>query len=271
MSIERVLFLCLMLAWPSSGFSQTLRYGGDSGASHVYERTQEDHVRQTVNGQEQNVDIQSYWRLTTHVREATPDAVTFEIVHDSISVVGSPSGDANFSAVYGRSVVLVIGHRGEVRGITVPESLPATAVRLDLETAYRTFFPVLPAQDVKPGVSWSDTLALESNQNGLDLTVRRVNVYTAGGPTEYGERDALQVDYTTTLEMEGSGSQQGAEVSLSGNGSGTGSFFFESDAGLYLGGNESTDVKMDAFIVAGGQNLLIPIVTNRTERVTLIE
>jgi hypothetical protein len=258
----------------TAGHSQVLRYDGDSGsvAPHTYTRAQEDHVRQMVGGQEQKVDIRSQWRFSTRVVESTPDSVTLEIVHDSIGIIGMPGGEAeDFSAIYGQPIVVVLGRRGEVRAITLPESLPAAAARLDLETTYRTFFPKLPVGTVEPGFSWVDTLNIATHQRGLDLSVQRVDTYTTRGPAGASGRDVLRIDYTTTLDLEGSGSQQGAEVSLSGSGSGSGSFTFDPNQGLYLGGSESTEVKMNAFVTVGGQYVLIPIVTTRTETVELVE
>ena len=250
---------------------QTLRYEGESGASHVYSRIQEDHVRQMVGGQEQKVDIRSHWRFSARVAQLSPETLTFAIVHDSIAVTGNPAGDPDFSALYGKPVRIVLDRRGEVRTIELPDSLPAQAERLALDTTYRTFFPVLPADAVETGTTWADTTELSSEQNGLVITVQRVNTYTARGEDEYAGGEGLRVDYVATLALEGSGSQQGAAVSLSGGGQGSGSFYFDVDGGRYLGGSETTEVKMDAFVAAGGQNLLIPIITTRSETVALIE
>ena len=48
-------------------------------------------------------------------------------------------------------------------------------------------------------------------------------------------------------------------------------FYFRPDPGLYLGGTERSEVKMDAFVVAGTQNLLIPIVQQREETIELVD
>jgi hypothetical protein len=112
---------------------------------------------------------------------------------------------------------------------------------------------------------------VNTNQSGLDMTIRRVNHYTAAGSAEYAGQSALKIDYTTEVSIEGSGTQQGADISLSGQGTGTGSFYFQPDPGLYLGGTERSEVKMDAFVVAGTQNLLIPIVQQREETIELVD
>ncbi|HUP01306.1 MAG TPA: hypothetical protein VM737_07300 [Gemmatimonadota bacterium] len=261
----------LGLAAAATAAAQTLRYGGEAGAGQAYTRIQEDHVRQIVDGSEQKVDIRSDWRFSIRIAAENSESLTIEIVHDSISVTGSPSGDADFAGLYGKPVVVVLGRRGEVRSIDLPESLPVPAARLGLETTYRTFFPVLPMEPISPGTTWADTTRVSSDQNGLDINVERVNRYTAHGPAPYAGGEALRIDYVTAIELDGGGSQQGAAVSLSGSGSGNGSFYFDVEGGRYLGGSETTEVKMDAFVASGGQNILIPIVTTRTETVALTD
>lgn len=261
-----------LLTLPGTSMGQVLRYGGESGESHTYTRTQEDHVAQTVSGTEQNIDILSYWRLTTTLRDVSDDHVTVEIVHDSVSVVGMPgAGELDFSPLYEEPVVVTLGSRGEVSDIAVPESLPAELDRLDLETTYRAFFPSLPEEEISAGSSWTDTVSVQTNQNGIDMDVNRISTYTAMGNTDHAGHDAVQIEVTSAIDLEGSGSQMGSEISISGNGTASGTIYFDADGGKFLGGSETSEIKMDAFVVAGGQNLLIPIVQNRSETIELVE
>ena len=165
----------------------------------------------------------------------------------------------------------MMDERGAVTEVILPDSIPDAAGRLDLAATYRGFYPVLPAEPVAQGGGWTDTMNLKTNQSGLDMTIQRINHYTASGNAEYAGRTALKIDVTSEVAIEGSGSQQGADISLSGTGTGTGSFYFLPDQGLYLGGTETGEVKMDAFVVAGGQNLVIPIVQQRQETIELVE
>lgn len=264
------------LAWLAGSadiaISQTLRYGADPGATHTYVRTQLDNVTQTVNGAEQKAEVSSYWRFDTTVKDAGESGRTVEVVHDSLSLVTQPGGgDQDFTLLYGKTIQIVMDDRGNVTDVVLPDSLPEAASRLDFAMTYRGFYPILPAEPIADGQTWSDTMNMTTNQNGLDMTIERVNHYTARGEGEYAGQDALQVDYTSEVAIEGSGSQQGADISLSGEGTGTGSFYFVTDAGLYLGGTETSEMKMDAFVVAGGQNLLIPIVQQREEKIELVD
>ena len=264
------------LGWLAAGasvaHSQTLRYGADPGTTHTYVRTQHDDVSQTVNGAEQKARVNGYWRFGTTVKTAGESGRTVEVVHDSLSLVTEPgAGDQDFSPLYGKTIQIVMDDRGNVTEVVLPDSMPDAASRLDFGMTYRGFFPVLPAEPVEQGKTWSDTMNVKTNQNGLDMTIERVNHYTAKGTASYAGQDALQVDYTSELVIEGSGSQQGADISLAGEGTGTGSFYFVADPGLYLGGTETSEMKMDAFVVAGGQNLLIPIVQQREETIELVD
>jgi hypothetical protein len=264
-----------VLAWLAVGLepatAQTLRYSAEPGTTHTYVRTQQDNVTQTVNGAEQKADVRSYWRFGTTMSGGDDGSRTVEVVHDSLSIESVPEAGSDFSALYGKTVRIVMDERGSVTEVVLPDSIPDSAARLDLAATYRGFYPVLPTEPVEEGRTWSDTMNVKTNQSGLDMTIQRVNHYTAKGSAEYAGQTALQVDYTAEVSIEGSGSQQGADISLSGEGTGTGSYYFLPDPGLYLGGTETSEMKMDAFVVAGGQNLVIPIVQQREETIELVD
>lgn len=262
------------VAWlaASTVHAQTLRYDEDAGATHRYARSQKDHVVQTVNGQEQVSDIESYWRFATTVEENEADGITVSVVHDSVSVESPALAQApDFSALYGMPIRIRMTDRGKVSEVVLPDTLPDTAGRLDLRTTYGSFFPVLPAGEADSGTTWSDTMEVRTDQNGLEVTVMRVNDYTVAGIESVEGREAVRVDFVSTFELEGTGSQQGAEISLSGTGEGSGHFHIEPEPGVYLGGEEASEMTMDAFVSAGGQNLLIPIVQTREETVEIVD
>lgn len=263
--------LALLAGGPEAARAQTLRYDPDADAIHTYVRTQNDNVTQTVNGTEQKAEVKSYWRFGARIEGAEDGSRTVEVVHDSLTIEAVPQTDGDFTALYGKPIRIVMDERGSVTEVVLPDSIPEAAGRLDLAATYRGFYPLLPAESVEAGDTWSDTTNLQTNQSGLDMTIERVNHYTAAGSAEYAGQPALKIDYTSEVSIEGSGTQQGADISLSGTGTGTGSFYFRPEPGLYLGGTEQSEVKMDAFVVAGGQNLLIPIVQLREETIELID
>lgn len=265
--------LAIVLVGGSEAAAQALRYEGEPGDAHVYTRTQQDHVIQTVNGVENETDVESFWRFSATVVNAADDGMIVRVVHDSIDIATTPAlpDKPDFSSVYGQPVEVSLTDRGRVREVNVPDSLPEIAARLDFESAYRSFYPLLPVGDVTPGTSWADTTTVDTNQNGLDLSVTRVNTYTAGEMGSYAGRDARRIDFASEVTLEGGGVQGGNEIALSGTGSGGGTYWIQPDEGLFLGGEENGEVRMDAFVTAQGQNLLIPIVQSREETITLVE
>lgn len=266
-----VLLIVLVTAPPAG--AQTLRYGGETGRTHTYTREQTDHVTQTVQGTENQTEVTSFWRYDATLESSEGDSMTYRVVHDSISIEATPSTGAtpDFAPVYGEPIAVTLTERGEVRSVDVPQDLPESVGRLNLQATYQNLFPRLPEDAVSTGTSWADTVSISTNQNGLDIQVEAVRTYTAGETVEHAGRAGLQVDYTTDMTIEGAGSQQGAEISLTGTGSGSGAFWIAPDAGLFLGSEETSTMNMEAFVSAQGQNLLIPIVQERTETVTLIE
>lgn len=264
--------VAVLVAAPPA-LSQTLRYGGEAGEAHTYTREQTDHVTQTVQGTENQTEVSSFWRYDTTLESTERGTVRFTVVHDTISIAATPStGDApDFSAIYGQPITVTMTRRGDVQSVDVPENLPESATRLNLQTTYQNMFPRLPEDEVSAGSSWADTVSISTNQNGLDIQVEAVRSYTVGETVDRGGRNGVQVDYTTDMTIEGAGSQQGTEISLTGTGTGEGAFWIAPEEGLLLGSEEASEMNMEAFVSAQGQNLLIPIVQNRTEEITLVQ
>lgn len=270
-TIRVALFFGAFATVASPALGQVLRYGGEAGDTHHYVRTQTDHIAQTVNGAEQKIDIESFWRFSSTVVSATDDEVVFEIVHDSLDQQGSPTGAVDFTPLYGKPVTVTMDAKGRVSEVVVPDSLPPALGQLDLATTYQTFFPTVPGESVAEGTAWSDTTDLATNQNGIDIDVHRETSYTATGTVDRGGYQALKVEFISETELDGAGSQAGNEIALNGGGTSAGVYYFDAGSGAFLGGEESSEIKMDAFVTAGGQNLLIPIVQTRTETIDLAE
>jgi hypothetical protein len=267
--LSLVLFSVSLSVLVPTASAQVLRYGGPPGTTRTYVREQRDHVVQTVDGRPTATDIQSYWRLRTRVAAATTDDLTIGIVHDSLAITGAPSiGDLGIEALGRTPIEIVLTRRGAVRELEVPAEFTPLTSRLDLETTYRSFFPRLPETAVVDGLVWSDTTRVATRQNGLDLQVVRVNRYTSKGWATSGEVQVIRVDYASDLMVEGSGEQREAGIVLSGTGRSTGTFYFDPEGGAYVGGEESSTMRMVAFVNVQGQNIIIPIEQNRTEEIT---
>jgi hypothetical protein len=263
----------VLLAGARAAGAQVLRYDDEVGSSRTYVREQRDRVVQTLEGREASAEIESHWRFHARVAAASPEALTLEVVHDSIAITGPPSAEElDLGALRGVPIEIVMTRRGAVEDVDVPTGFPAALARLDLATTYRSLFPRLPEGDADDGAAWSDTTRVEAEQNGLDLRVVRVNRYTSKGwATTEGGR-IVRVEYEVELSIEGEGEQRDARIVLTGSGRGSGGYGFDPGTGAYLGGAETSEMRLVALVTdPEGRNVLIPILQNRTETITLID
>ena len=257
-------------AGPAEG--QVLRYGGAPGEMRVYQREQSDRVVQTVNARQLATTIEIAGRLTAEITAADSGRVTMTIVHDSLAVVESGAAAApDLSDLYDVPIVVEMDRKGAVDAVRLPEELPASASRFDLAGTYRFFFPRLPEGEAEAATVWSDTTTATAVQGGLELQVVRVNRYVSRGWTAHGASRVIRVDYETELTIRGSGEQEEAGIVLSGTGDGSGGFSFDPQAGTFVAGGETLEMRMVALVSAQGQDLVVPIVQNRSLTVTLVE
>ena len=153
----------------------------------------------------------------------------------------------------------------------MPRNLGQLSPRLDLENTYRAFFPVLPVDPIDSiSGAWSDTTLYDMNQSGIRMNIQRINNYIAQGQETYEGWEALRIDYTSEVWIDGDGTQQASSISLSGMGTGQGSFYFFPERGLFLGGEETSQISMQAFVARNGQNEVIPIDQRREEIIKLM-
>ncbi len=263
--------MAFLAAAPAAG--QVLRYGGDPGTARTYLREQSDRVVQTVNARQLATEIRGTWRLEAAVAGAAADSLTLRVVHDSLAISeGGAPVQPDLSELYGIPVTILMDRRGQVADVVVPDSLPAAAARLDLGSTYRAFFPRLPEGEAAAGAAWADTTAATAVQAGLELRVTRVNRYRSQGWAQSAGRRMVRVEYETELSIEGSGEQEESGIVLGGTGRGTGGYSFDPEAGAFISGGETVEMRMVALVAAqGGNNILVPIVQNRSLTITSVD
>ena len=99
----------------------------------------------------------------------------------------------------------------------------------------RDFLPRLPADGVKPGATWTDTV--ETTQKGGDATSSRHTTIHASASTweDRAGVSGLRVETSQSYHVAGSGKNAGQPYELSGEGTATGTAFLSAD-GRYMAG-----------------------------------
>src|SRR5205807_2095321 len=139
-----------------------------------------------------------------------------------------------------------VARRGEFVNVVPSDSALAQSVA-QLLGNFRDFLPRLPADGVKPGAAWTDTV--ETTQKGSDATSsRRATIHATATPWERAGVSGLRVETSQTYHVTGSGKNAGQPYELSGDGTATGTAFVAAQvvpnrATLYLYPSDVTDAR----------------------------
>ena len=194
------------------------------------------HIRQTLGDQVQAQTLGARIFVTMAIT-GPADSVGYPTTFSIDSIVadsGTPAPIAD-NIVKVRKLVFAgrVARRGEFVNVVPSDSALAQSVA-QLLGNFRDFLPRLPADGIKPGAAWTDTV--ETTQKGSDATSsRRATIHATATPWERAGVSGLRVETSQTYHVTGSGKNAGQPYELSGDGTATGSAFLAAD-GRYLAG-----------------------------------
>lgn len=126
------------------------------------------------------------------------------------------------------------------------------------------FLPQLPEGGAVPGVQWTDTAIIQTDNSGLAIEVRSVAAREVLPWTTFAGQDALHLVSRASYTLAGQGAQMGQAITLDGAGVRE-EHHFVSRAGAYLGAWASDSATIDALVTSVGTS--IPIVQLRVDSV----
>lgn len=139
---------------------------------------------------------------------------------------------------------------------------PRTAVGEQTTRILEVLYPVLPEDGAKAGGAWSDSVETRTQTSGFEVTERGTVSYQAATQG----RGGLQITGRGTFRQEGSGTQFGQELEMSGTGER--SITYRLDGNGRLVGAEGTDGAVVEIIVpAVGQT--VPLTQNSRFEITI--
>jgi hypothetical protein len=152
--------------------------------------------------------------------------------------------------------------RGEfVNGVASDSVLAQSLVQLLAN--FRDFLPRIPADGLKPGAAWTDTL--ESTQKGGSSEVsRRAIVHsTAATWEDHGGARSVRLEGSSSYQVAGAGQNAGQPFELSGSGTATVVSFIAAD-GRYLGGDARDSTTLTVRLPVQGVAIPVIQVTHTT-------
>lgn len=238
---------------PASG---VVRYGPSAMRYVVYRRLS---INQSFSGQQQRQDLGARVYVSvviTGPADTKGYPATFTV--DSVlSDSGTPQPVAdNMSKV--RALVLAgrLAPRGDFQSSTTSDTVSAQSVA-QLVGNFRDFLPRLPAEGVRVGTEWTDTMALTQRSGGGAVT-RRTTVRSAATAWEdHAGTRSLRIESRATYSVSGSGQNGGQSFEVSGTGATTAQAFVAED-GRFLGGESQDSTSLTVSLPA--QGLAIPVI-----------
>jgi hypothetical protein len=233
----------------------TLRY-----AIH-YERR----VEQEIAGQ-RPTEMSYRVFISAELRD-TADGGAYLLAHTVDSIVPDSGSfvppNVNLAAARGLRFIGRLAPSGELLDVVPSDTAHARALGQLLGNV-REFYPRLPADGLRPGAAWIDTVTATERTGNAEVTVSAVRHATARDWEQRHGHRSVPVEVHGTLTITGSGSQVGQPFEMTGNGTRRALEFVSAD-GRYLGGESRDSVHL--FVTLPAQGMTVPI--HQTVRATV--
>ena len=217
------------------------------------------HIQQALGDQTQSQNVGARIFVATAIT-GPADSVGYPAIFTVDSIVadsGTPPPIVdNVSKV--RKLVYAgrVAPRGEFVNAIASDSAVAQSV-IQLLGNFRDFLPRLPADWVKPGAAWTDTVETTQKAGGSEVSRRAITHATTGTWEDRLGTRSVRVDANQTYRVAGGGKNAGQPFELSGAGTGSGVSYLGFD-GRYLGGEwqDSTNLTIRLPV----QGVAVPVI-----------
>jgi hypothetical protein len=232
-----------------------VRYGPSAMHYLVYRQLR---IQQSFGGQPQRQDLGArvfIGVIITGPADSTGYPATFTV--DSILPdSGTPQPIADILSRV-RALVLAgrLAPRGDFQGSTTSDTASAQSIA-QLVGNFRDFLPRIPAQGVRVGTAWTDTMALTQRGGGGAVTRQATIHSTATAWEEHAGTRSLRIESSATYSLVGSGQNGGQAFEVGGTGTTTARAFIAED-GRFLGGESQDSTSLTVSLPA--QGLAIPV------------
>ena len=232
-----------------------VRYGPSAMRYLVYRRLR---IEQSFGGQLQRQDLGARVFLgvvITGPADGNGYPATFT-VDSVVSDSGTPQPIAdNMSRVHALVLAGRLAPRGDFQGSATSDSVSAQSIA-QLVGNFRDFLPRIPAEGVRVGTAWTDTMALTQRGGGGAVTRRATIHSTATAWEDHAGTRSLRIESSATYSVVGSGENGGQSFEVGGTGTTSGRAFIAED-GRFLGGESQDSTSLTVSLPA--QGLAIPV------------
>ncbi len=249
-----------------------LEYRMQKGQPMQYDLVSEFVSTMEVMGQKINVESDSRNLFTLTPAGLNQGNYRFNVKIDTAYIhIESPRGrmEPDMSAVVGAGFIFELSSKGQEVDCSGAKDLKYSMgeyEELSLFSDFKTFFPDLPAEGIKPGGTWSnqDTLVEEGSSGFLEFITTNDHRVEAVEP--FDGHDCLRIRTTYSGSMQGEGDMQGAKTRTEGTIAGEYTWYFAYKKGVLL--RISNEGRAESTTVATGHGNEITIPGTRDFRST---
>jgi hypothetical protein len=249
------------------GVEYDFSYNLASGDAFTMTTTSTGRITRTFGNEEMAVNTNSAATFAAVVDSVGEDGMALELTYQSREFsTDSPEvrGSVDFTPLIGQKVNVNLSSIGEVSRFNGFEALPGIEVgpneTLDRD-AYvnelKNLLPRLSGGPVAEGGSWTDEYSIrESGEQGGVTTIAVSTTYTVVGETTLGATPCLEIDFESTVSVNGTGTTRGVPFTMEMAGEGSGKIYFDHERGMLL--EQSSTVRVEGAIESSV--MTIPIV-----------
>jgi hypothetical protein len=263
--LSRAIPVCLILAACSSGSAGPAQPGaptpqpgnpapgtpatpGASGITYLpvrdagYALVRHDSLTLQLPGganQLQLIDRTAYLHVTV-----APDTGGYlaTIVLDSLqaSVGGVPASPDSVIPARGTRWTATLKPDGELSALKADRT---TTLGDQIGSNLRTLFPSLPADGVRPGMSWTDTTEVPIRADAFDAVERSLTTYRASDSDDPRARKALKLESTGRFQRSGKATQYNQQLQMTASGTRSAVHYLNPDGTLAMAhGSDAGDM-----------------------------
>ena len=250
-------------AWGDVQTGLILTYRIPADAALTYESSSDSSEVSEVMGQTIEVTTESASNYSFRTLGQIDGNPQLEVTVNKLSMdINSPQGGItpDMSGITGKTFKMTMSILGKELDTSEAAKLEYDLIggqKRNLQSGFQTFFNDLPDRPVKVGDTWTGYDTIEESSETNSLTIESESTYTLVGFETVDGFECAKIETKVTGSITGKGTQQGMDLTTTGDLAGTDTWYFAYKEGYLI--SNKMEIEVDATVeVTGPANMTIP-------------
>lgn len=272
--MKRIMLAISILVCSLQLHAQDAIYKLEKGKAYKYLTEMTVAINQEVMGQTMNISVDGTLTNTLTVTDVLPNG-NYQVnngIESALITVEMPQGTQTIgNDLVGKIFKSELTPSGVVVSKdTLPKDINPQNAQI-MHRVYETLPDISGAkgQKLAVGTSWSVTKSDTVEARGKMIRDSKAK-YTVAEVTKLNEYDCVKINVEESTESNGTMSQQGMELTVSGSGSSKGVYYFAQNEGIFLKGEIEQNEEQTIMVPSQG-NMRIPVTQATTMKIELVK